>query len=286
MNKAFRFQFVTIALLAFSLVLLGQGTTRFEVASIKPAGPLTGDLTLGLRADGAQAHISWASVKDLIWIGYHVRRYQISGPDWLAVDHFDVAAKIPEGTSQRTITEMMQNLLKDRFGMKAHWEKKEFSAYTLQLSKRVPELKEVAPPDTEVLFPMGNIRGMSAIVDWGGGSRFTFADSMIDGKKLNMDQLTEWLSNFMDKPVINNTGLTGFYDFNLKLTPQDFQTMFIWAAMAGGSNIPPEAAPKADGLSLDSLRTGLSRLGLKLDKGKGPVDVLVIDSVEKKPTDN
>src|SRR5689334_1039052 len=67
--------------------------------------------------------------------------------------------------------EMTQNMLKDRFGLKTHWEKKEFPVYTLGLSKGVPELKEVSPPQSEVLFPMGNIRGMSSIVDWGSGSR-------------------------------------------------------------------------------------------------------------------
>jgi len=275
-----------VALLIVSLVVLGQGPAQFEVASIKPAGPLTPDVTLGLRADAAQVHISWASMKDLIYIGYHIRRYQISGPDWLGGDKFDVAAKIPEGTSQRTIAEMMQNLLKDRFGLKTHWDKKELSVYTLELGKPVPDMKEATPPEKEVFFPMGNIRGMSSIIDWGSGSRFTFADNVLDAKKLNMDQFTEWLGNFMDKPVVNNTGLKGYYDFSMKLSPQDFQTMFIWAAMAGGSTIPPELAPKVDGLSLDSLMGALKQVGLKLGHGKAPVDVLIVDAVEKKPTEN
>jgi len=289
MNRQLRLLCVVIALMFFSFVLFGQAQPQFEVVSIKPAGPLSPDVVLGLRADGAQIHISWASVKDLIYIGYQVKRYQISGPDWLGTDKFDVAAKIPEGTSQRKIAEMMQNMLKDRFGLKTHWEKKEFSAYTLGLSKRVPEMKEVTSPESEVLFPMGNIRGMSSIVDWGGGSRFSFSDNTLDAKKLNMDQFTEWLGNFMDKPVINNTGLTGYYDFSLKLSPQDFQTMFIWAAMAGGSELPPELVRRMqqmDGLSLDSLMTALKQVGLKLDRGKGLVDVLSIDSVERKPTEN
>jgi len=286
MSRPFRVCCVTMALLIFSLVLLGQGQAQFEVASIKPAGPLTPDVTLGLRADGAQVHISWASIKDLIYIGYHIRRYQISGPDWLGSDKFDVAAKIPEGISQRTVAEMMQNLLKDRFGLKAHWDKKELSVYMLELAKPVPDMTEATPPEKEVFFPMGNIRGLSSVIDWGGGSRFTFADNVLDAKKLNMDQFTEWLGNFMDKPVINNTGLKGYYDFSLKLSPQDFQTMFIWAAMAGGSIIPPEAIPKTEGLSLDSLSGGLKKAGLKLGRGKAPVDVLIIDAAEKKPSEN
>src|SRR5215831_16212433 len=285
MIRQFRFLCVGIALF-FSFVLFGQVQPQFEVVSIKPAGPLSPDVVLGLRADGAQVHISWASVRDLIYIGYQVKRYQISGPDWLGSDKFDVAAKIPEGTSQRKIAEMMQNMLKDRFGLKTHWEKQDFSVYTLGLSKRVPEMKEVTSPETEVLFPMGNIRGMSSIVDWGSGSRFSFSENTLDAKKLNMDQFTEWLGNFMDKPVVNNTGLKGYYDFSMKLSQQDFQTMFIWAAMSGGSNIPPEIAPKVDGLSLDSLTSGLKQVGLKLGHGKAPVDVLIIDAVEKKPTEN
>src|SRR5215470_3979690 len=261
MNRRFHLQCGVIALLFFSSVLFGQVQPQFEVVSIKPAGPLSPDVILGLRADGAQVHISWASIKDLIYIGYHIRRYQISGPDWLGGDHFDVAAKIPEGTSQRTIAEMMQNLLKDRFGLKTHWDKKELSVYMLELAKPVPDIKEATPPEGEVFFPMGNIRGMSSIIDWGSGSRFTFADNTLEAKKLNMEQFTEWLGNFMDKPVVNNTGLKGYYDFSLKLSPMDFQTMFIWAAMAGGSNIPPELAPKIDGLSLDSLMSGLKQSG-------------------------
>jgi uncharacterized protein (TIGR03435 family) len=286
MSSLFRFQCLILVTLIFSLELLGQGQPQFEVASIKPAGPLTPDLVLGLRADGAQVHISWASIKDLIYIGYQIKRYQIVGPDWLGGDHFEVAAKIPEGISQRTIAGMMQNLLKDRFGLKTHWDKKEFPVYSLELAKPVPDIKEATPPESEVLFPMGNIRGLSSIVDWGSGSRFSFADNLLDAKKLNMDQFTEWLGNFMDKPVINNTGLKGYYDFSLKLSPQDFQTMFIWAAMAGGSSIPQELAPKIDGLSLDSLRTSLRQAGLKLASSKGAVDVLVVDTVLKKPTDN
>src|SRR5215467_15065099 len=143
MIRELRFLCVGIALF-FSFLLFGQVQPQFEVVSIKPAGPLSPDVVLGLRADGAQVHVSWASVKDLIYIGYQVKRYQISGPDWLGTDKFDVAAKIPEGTSQRTIADMMQNLLKDRFLLKTHWDKKEFSAYTLELSKRVPEIQEVA----------------------------------------------------------------------------------------------------------------------------------------------
>jgi hypothetical protein len=72
----------------------------------------------------------------------------------------------------------------------------------------------------------------------------------------------------------------------LNLSMQDFQTMWIWAAMAGGAEVPPQLIPRGDGLSLDSFVNSLKDVGLQLERGKGPVDILVVDSVQKKPTEN
>jgi uncharacterized protein (TIGR03435 family) len=275
-----------IVLLIFPLLLGAQVRPQFEVAAIKPAGDLTGNIILGLNADGSQVHISWASLTDLVNMAYRVKRYQISGPAWLSSDHFDVVAKIPDGFNQRNVPEMLQSMLQDRFGLKSHREKKEYSVYTLGLSKPDPNLKEVTPPGTETSFPIGNISGMRSIIDFGSGSTFSFADNMLDAKKLSLDEFAEWFSNFMDRPVINNTGLKGHYDFRLKLSARDFQTMWIWAAMAGGAVIPPEAVPKVDGLSMDTLPNSLKETGLKLERGKGTIEVLVIDTIQRKPTDN
>lgn len=286
MKKLLSFSSTAIALLILPLLLSAQDRLQFEVAAIKPAGPLTPNSILGLNADRSQIHISWSSLLDLVNMAYRVKRYQISGPDWLGADHFDVVAKVPDGFTQRNIPEMLQSLLQDRFGMKSHREKKELSVYTLGLSKPVSSLKEAAAPEVEQNFPTGNINGMRSVIDFGSGSTFSFADNMIDAKKLNMDQFTEWLSNFLDKPVINNTGLKGYYDFQLKLSTGDFQSMWTWAAMAGGVVVPPQAQPRGDGLTLESFPNALKDAGLKLERGKGPIDVLVIDSIQKKPTEN
>jgi uncharacterized protein (TIGR03435 family) len=90
----------------------------------------------------------------------------------------------------------------------------------------------------------------------------------------------------MDRPVINSTGLTGYYDFQLKLTPRDFQTMWLWAVAAGsGADVSP-AALGVDALALESLPNALKNLGFKLERGKGLIDVIVVDAVERKPTGN
>ena len=195
-----------IVLFIFPSLLGAQVWLQFEVAAIKPAGDLTGNIILGLNADGSQVHISWASLTDLVNMAYRVKRYQISGPAWLGSDHFDVVAKIPDGFNQRNVPEMLQSMLQDRFGMKSHLEKKEYSVYTLELSKPDPNLKEVKPPETQTSFPIGNISGMRSIIDFGSGSTFSFADNTLDAKKLSLDEFTEWFSNFMDRPSSTTQG--------------------------------------------------------------------------------
>ncbi len=277
---------IAVSLVVLPFLLSAQVRPQFEVAAIKPAGDLTGDIVLGLNAGSSQVHLSWSSLMDMINMAYRVKRYQISGPPWLATDHFNIDAKIPEGLSNREVPEMLQSMLVDRFGMKSHWEKKEFPVYTLELLKPGPNLKEVAAPEFQASFPIGNINGGTSVIDFGGGGRFSFGDNVLEARKLNLNQFTEWLSNFLDKPVINNTALNGYYDFELKLSAHDFQTMWLWAAMAGGANIPPGLLGGTDASSLDTLPNAMKQLGFKLDRGKGLIDVLVIDTIERKPTEN
>jgi uncharacterized protein (TIGR03435 family) len=80
---------VTITLLVVSFLLAAQVKPQFEVVAIKPAGQLTANIVLGLNADGSQVHISWASLTDLVNMAFRLKRYQISGPEWIASDHFD-----------------------------------------------------------------------------------------------------------------------------------------------------------------------------------------------------
>jgi len=277
---------IALVVFVFPFLVAAQVRPQFEVAAIKPAADdLSGDFVLGLNAKGSQVHISWASLADLVNMAYRVKRYQISGPPWLGADHFTVDAKIPDGFTTRHVPEMLQSMLDVRFGMKSHWEKKELPVYTLGLSTLEPKLTEVAAPEeAQLSFPIGNINGGRSVIDFGSGGTFAFGDNMLDAKKLNLDQFTEWFSNFLDRPVLNNTGLKGYYDFQLKLTARDFQTMWQWAAIAGGVNVPPPAL--IDALSLESLPNALKSLGFKLERGKGFIDVLVIDAVQRKPTEN
>jgi uncharacterized protein (TIGR03435 family) len=126
----------------------------------------------------------------------------------------------------------------------------------------------------------------STTVNYGNGSYMTYGDNKFIGRKMPPLALSESLARFVDKPVIDMTGLTGLYDFDLVFTPEDFRAMMIRAAVKAGITLPPEAMKLLDGSNGDSLFTAIETIGLKLEQRKAPIEVLVIDHIEKSPTDN
>lgn len=268
--------------------IFGQVRHEFEVASIKPAMPLTPDTNLGMHVDGAQIRVTYFSLKDILAMAYPVRFEQIIGPDWLPSERFDIAAKLPDGATRAQIPEMLQALIQDRFQMKMHRDKKEFPVYSLEFAKGSSTLTE-APPDrdTEPGFATGNMDPKGgAILRYGKESVFAFVDNKIDVKKLPMAIFAEWLSRYMDRPVVDMTGLKGRYDFVLNLSPDDFRAMYLRSAISAGVLVPPQILSTLDGSSLGSLYSALQKFGLKLQPGKASLDVIVIDSIQKKPTEN
>jgi uncharacterized protein (TIGR03435 family) len=112
------------------------------------------------------------------------------------------------------------------------------------------------------------------------------ADNKFTARKLPMASFAEVLARFEDRPVVNMTGLTGRYDFDLEFTQEDYMAMLIRSAIAAGVTLPPEALRMLSGSSGDSLLNALEKLGLKLENRKAPLEVLVIDHIEKAPTEN
>jgi uncharacterized protein (TIGR03435 family) len=270
---------------------------EFEVASIKPSEPFNAmsgrSVNVGVHIDGAQYHSNFLSIKDYIRIAYKVKDYQIQGPDWIASTRFDISAKIPSGVPLDKVSDMMQSLLADRFGVKLHPETKDFPVYGLIVMKGGAKLKESAPdaesgPSEAGKAPVdvnasGGPRGTT--IDLGHGSFWGFADNKLTAKKLTMLQVAETLARYMDRPVIDMTDLKGIYDFEIKLTQEDFLALNIQSAVTAGINLPPEALKLMES-SKDSLHNGLAALGLKLESRKAPLDLLVVDHAEKTPTEN
>lgn len=285
-----------LALCVSGLALWAQapaGKLEFEVASVRPSAPQSADnrVAVGLHMDGLQVRINSFTFKDYIALAYRVQAYQITGPDWMGSERFDVNAKLPAGGTTAQIPEMMQALLTDRFQLKFHRDKKDLPVYAVSVGKPPLRLTEVAPtPQDEPNGPAVNVSGSGGAngvsVDLGRGSSYTFANNKFEGKKLTMDLLCRMLERYVDRPVVNQTDLSGYYDITLELTPEDYQAMLIRAGINSGVVLPPQVVRLAEGNSAASLLDAAQKVGLKIEAKKAPLDQIVVDQVLKTPTAN
>ena len=243
----------------------------------------------------APGQISWPRVGlvDLLMRAYGVRLDQISGSDWIHDEMYSVLAKIPPNTAKDQFNLMLQNLLAERFRLNLHHVTKEFTVYTLLVAKGGPKMKpsdpEASQPASQASwdnkgFPVlraGARIAMGTSVGPHGMVRSThrqtmaeFADSL--GAMVNMsngDGIVRGSPPLAH--VIDKTGLTGAFEFTLE-----------FAGSALPSHNPPEARG-TDDPSGPSLFSALEQqLGLKLEKGKAGLDVLVIDHADKVPTED
>jgi uncharacterized protein (TIGR03435 family) len=253
--------------------------SRFEVVSIKPfntsggATPRSG--TRGTRYDFFGLPLRWLVAQAF--------RAPLSGerlvglPEWIDTERYAIAGTIPDGVPGSALPVLMTNLLKDRFRMVAHTETREMPVYNLVLSrsdKRLgPSLKETsaecrAAMEASLAAPQ---RGASPPKVSGACPPPGLNIGVLRQGGIDMAILTHDLINMVGKPVIDRTGLTGRYDFTLTWTP---------APGIGGPSGPP-VDPEAP-----SIFTAVQeQLGLKLEAGRGPVEIVVIDRLEKPALD-
>jgi bla regulator protein blaR1 len=265
----------TVAVCAAAAAILAAGTLvqaqqqstprpAFEVASIKPGDPNSQMFRLGSMPGGRFAANN-ASLKLLIQTAYDVRSHQISGgPNWLDSAKYDIDAKPdsatpipagPAGGPQMRL--MLQSLLEERFKLKLHRESKEELVYELVVARGGPTLREATDSLKQQRRGMRMGRGQ------------------LTGTSAPIAILVNQLSQQLGSSVIDRTGLTGQYDFELKWTGEFSQPQ-------GGL---ADAGPQP-GLDGPSIFTAIQeQLGLKLESTKGPVDVLVIDHAEQ-PSEN
>jgi uncharacterized protein (TIGR03435 family) len=245
------------ACLFLSLVTLSLSTNAqspaFEVASVKSHKPAVAEGPGRTSLDSAPGSLTIrnASLSDCIKWAYQIRDYQISGPSWLMADKYDITAKAAGPAPLNQLRQMLQTLLADRFQLRFHREARELPVYTLIAARSGPKLHK-AEPDSNTSMKGEN-----------GG--FVFRGT-------SMPQFAEDLATLsqVDRPVLDRTGIPGVFDFNLKF---------------GESNDEMKRALIAgDGASIFTLIQ--EQLGLKLEARKGPVEMLVIDRVERDPTEN
>jgi uncharacterized protein (TIGR03435 family) len=271
--------------------------TQFEVASIRPSASIDdqgGKVSLAVHIDGAQVRFISFSLRDYLARAYGTNVAMVSGPDWTGSERFDISATLPPGSTPSQFPEMLQALLADRFRLKFHKEKKELPAYALLTGKGPLKLKE-SPPDSDAdrdepkgntnLAASGSAAGVG--VNFGHGSSYSLANDRFEVRKLTMTLLATSLTRYADRPIVELTGLTGQYDFMIRLTPEDYQAMLLRAAISVGASLPPEAMRLIDSTSGGAgLSDALQQVGLRLEARKAPLDVLTIDDALKIPTAN
>jgi uncharacterized protein (TIGR03435 family) len=299
------------AFAAFAALCQTPPKPQFEVATVKPAStpnPMdlkAGRLRIGVNMDAQRAVINFTSLKDLIAIAYRVKRFQVEGPDWITSQRFDIQAKLPDGASSDQMPEMLQSLLEERFKLAVHRDSSEHPVYELVVGKNGPKLKDAAPDAIAYGVPDGvasgaEVKGVNkgALVVNGGAAKLEMRPNGLINyafAKVTMPALVNFLSNFLDRPVLDKTGLKGAYEIEFQLSRDD---MFAVARGVGmtpapaegrtiaGSGVSGSPADAASDPSSSSLFQSVQQLGLKLEARKAPLETIVVDHAEKTPTEN
>ena len=290
-----RFSIGTCLILFTCLEDYGQPadpSPSFDVASIEIARPvdLANEARFGCSGSpGSKEPNRWTcravSLSTLIGTAYELRPYQMSSlmpsqavsPAISQGTQFDIFANVPDGTTHEQALRMQQNLLKERFKLSIHFEKRNVDGYEIIVARNGPKMKSYEPVkdtsddppmDSTVLppldadgFPAMSFRSRPITVMMNGRARFMARNS-------SMAQLIDIVSSQLRAPAIDATGLDGKYEIDLKWFPGDM-----------GAGTAEFSGP--------SLTSALQdQLGLKVQAKRIPVDMLVVDHVEKMPTEN
>jgi uncharacterized protein (TIGR03435 family) len=280
----------------------------FEVASVKPStfGPGADGLCRGgpATSDPGRFTCRYVELKRIIVRAFGVRTFQVVAPDWTQYQRFDIDIVVPKGATKEQFAAMLLSLLIDRFHLAFHREPRQTTRYELLVTEGGPKLKEArealaaasgeaapAPPARP-----DPATGSKIQVDKAGYPiRTTPGFGNVDGRARfyephgPIESLLPLLDMIMDAPVINASGLQATYEIEIHWgqSPIFGQTRAPQARANGG--LPPagqETAPDV-GPGGPSIQQALrEQLGLKLERKKGPVEMLVVDHVDRVPTEN
>jgi uncharacterized protein (TIGR03435 family) len=282
---------ITVFALFLSVAMFAQTQQiQFEAASIHaapPNAPDGGSPAAGVRIDGAQFH-AFLPLRAIAMLAWKAGPYQIEAPEWMATQWYDIAAALPEGHKANESGDMLQALLIERFHMKIHRQTKDLAVYALTITQGGIKAREdpldPAEPSAEAVSSGSE---MSAVSRLPRGATLSIGGNRIEAKKFTMRALANQLTSFVDRPVVDQTGLPAeaAYDFSLELTAEDFLATRVRGALAAGFTPPPQAMKYLEATG-DSLHQSLAKAGLKLESKKMPMEVLVIDGSDKTPTEN
>jgi uncharacterized protein (TIGR03435 family) len=287
----------------------------FEVASVRlAAGPgLTSQRMTDTRVD-----LSFISMRAVLLMAFRVTGYQLDAPDWLAETRVTIQATMPPGATRQQVPEMLQRLLADRFGLVVRREPRAMEVHELSVGSGGHKMREVEPaneldrkfpvseaaaiakqrgiaipqldtvqdtPDGPVRTVRGDDLGVTTLT-----SRSTYKLTLnmdragrrtqtLDATRMTMAELATVLSTSIGQPVLDKTDLRGSYEFGSVELPIDAAVLEMARRSIlsrGGSLEVPNV----------SVARELDSLGLRLERRRAPIDVIVVDKIERTPTDN
>jgi uncharacterized protein (TIGR03435 family) len=256
----------------------------FEVASIKTAQPSPmGQIRVQMGSDNGMLRYTNVSLKDCIRTAFRVKDFQVDGPEWLDSARFDIAAKLPAGSTKAQVPEMLQSLLEERFHLALHRETKDHAVYALVAARSGAKLtpSEIPSDDSGAPAARGGPRGgqMQTMQVDPVGVHLKASGTTLAG-------LAEMISRFCERPVVDMTNIQGLYDFDLVFSPE---AMRGGMRVMGGPMPPPgggDRAPADAASEGAAIYTSVEKYGLKLESRKAPMEILIIDRIDKTPTEN
>jgi uncharacterized protein (TIGR03435 family) len=241
-----------IALYVCLPIVAAAQPPAFEVASIKPSDYQGGPLRVTARVEADGINFSNVTPRLCIQRAYGVKSYQLTGPEWIDTDRYMIVAKAAGAVPEERILLMLQTLLAERFKLVVHHETKEMPVYALTVSRNGPKLKEATDQGATQIGPDG--------------------DEMVF-ERVSMAQLAGTVSRSLDRPVIDETGLKGLYNFRLAWVNDNRPKP------NGAIAATPDASDPAEAPSVFAALQ--ERLGLKLEPRKAGVDVILIDHIQR-----
>jgi uncharacterized protein (TIGR03435 family) len=253
--------------------------SKFEVASVKPSPPPTGrGITVGCgggpgTADPGIIFCKNTNLLALVTVAYRISSEQLSAPEWLESERFDIVARVPRGASKEQTPEMWQHLLAGRFNLTVHHESKVVANYGLVVMKGGAKFREAVEDTASNDAGADSERRPGTMkVDKDGFPQLTSPGMLgmnghitLYNRKMTMATLSQTISSQVDAPVTDLTDLKGTYEIRL-----------FW--------LTDRAAPDSVGPTLTQAIRG--QLGLNVEPRKSPIDFLVVDHIDKVPTDN
>jgi uncharacterized protein (TIGR03435 family) len=311
---------VVLAVSGGSASLRGQAVpgqrVAFEVASVRVVD--TGVPPRRTITDYRVDLVSYP-IREIILMAYEVEPYRLVMPDWIRDTHprVDVQATMPAGATRKEVPVMLCTLLAERFGFVAHFESRPIDVCELTVAPGGVKMTQVPAaddrktayetpqrgPDSPPYDTMVGTEGQARMVlSPSGGLRLITADTnyeqkgtehgttRYDATGVMMAQLVDWLSASVGKPVIDKTGLTGLYQFQIELPRAQLnvaanQAFLARAGITNRNGEPITAAVDTTPASGSAFKA-VQALGLKLDERRAPFEVLVVDKLEKAPTPN